>query len=111
MIVGVGVDLCQVSRFEEAIADPKFLPRIFTPAEIESLGKAESIAGRWAAKEAILKAVGRKVPWLHIEITADEHGKPTARFIEEPELAKYRLHLSISHDHGMAIAFAILEAH
>ena len=109
MILGIGVDLAVVSRIEGAMKNPKFLPRIFTTAEIQEISDAESAAGLWAAKEAVIKAVGRKIPWKHIEVLKGAYGKPVASLLFEPGFAQARVHVSISHDGGMAMGFAVLE--
>ena len=106
---------------------PAALERLLTPAELvycrghaASSGHVnERIAGRFAAKEAILKALGtglgRGVRWHHIEILPDAHGAPRAHF--SGAVAKRldaqgatHCHLSISHQGGFAVAFAVLES-
>src|SRR3972149_1036227 len=89
MIISVGVDLAEVERIRKALEDPRigkrFRERVFTPKEIQYCerkrrGRYESYAGRFAAKEAVMKALGRgwgaKVAWLDIEVARAPSGKP-----------------------------------
>ena len=89
MIVGIGVDLCEVDRMEAAIArhGERFLARIYTDAErayCESKpNRMERFAGRFAAKEAAMKAIGtgwrRGVGWRDFEVTRAASGQPVIR--------------------------------
>jgi len=90
MIISTGVDLAEVDRIQAALEDPRigrrFRDRVFTEKEIaycekkKLRGKYESYAGRFAAKEAVMKALGRgwgaKVRWLDIEVARARSGKP-----------------------------------
>ncbi len=58
MIVGLGIDIVEVARIAEAMKNPRFIERILTPIEREFCTTPQKVAGRWAAKEAIAKAVG-----------------------------------------------------
>ncbi len=110
MIVRVGLDVVEVARIEEAIARPRFLERILTPREREECRTILRIAGRWAAKEAIAKAVDIKLKWHDVEISNDAVGAPVA-VINHPIFrdGSHRIHLSLSHERGIAAAVAILE--
>ena len=115
MVVGVGVDLVNVTRFEEHVAkQPKLLQRLFVPSEIDA--PIKTIAGRFAAKEALIKALGGSdgVTWHEVEITKNSMGRPeintigqTAETVRAAGISK--LHLSISHDAGMAVAMVVAE--
>jgi holo-[acyl-carrier protein] synthase len=115
MIVGIGVDLVDVARFETAIANtPKLKERLFTDGE-KSLN-SYSLAARFAAKEALMKAVGKAqgLSFQEVQIVKDENGKPSFELSGQSEktvLAKgiANLHLSLSHDGQMAIAYVIAE--
>ena len=121
MILGVGLDLCDVARMEEALLRQGFLERYFTPKEqayIHGRGKAaaQSMAGHFAAKEAGLKALGCgiTVPLTEISVQHDERGAP--RFaLEGKALLAMRamggksMRLSITHTDTVAAAVAILE--
>lgn len=116
MIVGIGVDLVDIARFEETIArTPRLLERLFSPAE-RTL-KPRSLAARFAAKEALIKALGGSdgVHWTEIEVTPEESGRPwftlsgsTAAVIVERGIGS--IHLSMSHDGGFATAYVIAES-
>jgi holo-[acyl-carrier protein] synthase len=115
MIVGIGVDLVDVARFETAIANtPKLKDRLFTDGEKSLNGY--SLAARFAAKEALMKAVGKAqgLSFQEVQIVKDEFGKPSfelSGLSEKTVLDKgiASLHLSLSHDGQMAIAYVIAE--
>ena len=111
MILAVGLDLVEVARIAEAMENPAFVERILTPAERESIHTPLRVAGRWAAKEAVAKAVGLHLSWQDVEILNDDQGKPSVR-ISHPDWnpAERRIHLSITHEKGHAAAVAILES-
>ncbi|MET0151124.1 MAG: holo-ACP synthase, partial [Candidatus Binatia bacterium] len=91
MIIGIGVDLAEVDRIRDALERPttgeRFRSRVFTPGEQayceRRRGKYESYAARFAAKEAMMKALGRgwsrEVSWTEIEITRETGGRPMIR--------------------------------
>jgi holo-[acyl-carrier protein] synthase len=115
MIVGIGVDLVDVARFETAIANtPKLKDRLFTDGE-KSLN-SYSLAARFAAKEALMKAVGKAqgLSFQEVQIVKDEFGKPSFELSGSSEKTVLdkgisSLHLSLSHDGQMAIAYVIAE--
>ena len=104
------MDVVEITRIESAMKRPKFLSRIFTPDEQEIVRVAEEAAGRWAAKEAMIKAVGYRLPWQQMEILRDPYGKPIATLHRDIGRGPIRMHVSITHDAGLAIAFAVLES-
>jgi len=116
MIIGVGIDVVAIARFEETLAkSPGFAERIFTPAE-RQLGTA-SLAARWAAKEALAKALGApgNLHWHDAEVVKETSGQPrlVVRGTVEARAAQLgidRFHLSLSHDAGIASAVVIAEA-
>jgi len=118
MKLATGVDLIEISRIEEAISrhGKHYLERIYTPAELELCGKrVESLAGRFAAKEAVAKALGcgiGDVSWKEIEILADEQNAPVLHLHGEATLKADKLGLtswsvSLSHSQSHAIAIAV----
>ncbi len=117
MIVGIGVDLVDVPRFEQQLArTPRLLGRLFAPAE--RLLKPRSLAARYAAKEALIKALGGSdgVYWTDIEVTAEPSGRPTFTLSGETAATVTArgitaLHLSMSHDATLATAYVIAESH
>ncbi len=114
MIVAVGTDLVDVARFRRALErTPTLRDRLFTPAE--AVLPPESLAARFAAKEALAKALGAPgdLGWHDAEVVVE--GPP--RFVLSGTVAACaerlgveRVHLSLSHDGGMAIAFVVLES-
>ena len=118
MKLTTGVDLIEIARIEEVIArhGKHYLERIFTPAELEYCGKrAESLAGRFAAKEAVAKALGTgigDVTWKEIEILGDEQHAPalTLHGMAENrarELGLTNWSVSISHSQSHSVAFVV----
>jgi len=79
VIVGLGVDLVEVSRIRRALKSPRFIERILTESERLEPLSAERIAGRWAAKEAVAKAVGVFLRWHDVEIHNLTSGAPVAK--------------------------------
>ena len=118
MKLATGVDLIEIARIAEVVSrhGKYYLERVFTPAELDYCGKrAESLAGRWAAKEAVAKALGTgigEVSWQEIEILGDEQKAPTLTLRGKAESRAIELGLtnwsvSISHDQSHAIAFVV----
>lgn len=89
---------------------PKFLSRVFTEAEQPLVQSADEAAGRWAVKEAMIKCVGHRLPWQQMEVLRDRYGKPVAEIRRDLGLGPLRFHVSITHDAGLAIAFAVMES-
>jgi len=125
MIAGIGVDLCEVERIEAAIArhGERFLARLYTPAErayCESKpNRMERFAGRFAAKEAAMKAIGtgwsRGVGWRDFEVTRAPGGRPVIAFHGAAHAIAARMGVSralvsITHTRGLAMAEVVLEA-
>ena len=110
MIIAVGLDLVEVSRIAKAMENPAFLERILTAAERESIHTALRVAGRWAAKEAVAKAVGLHLSWQDVEILNGVGGEPSVEIKHvDWQPNNFRIHLSITHEKGHAAAVAILE--
>lgn len=116
MIVGVGTDVVEMARFERALERaPRLRERLFTPAEASS--RLESLAARFAAKEALAKALGAPggLSWHDAEVVVEESGQPSFSLSgtvaeRASVLGVDRVHLSLSHDAGMALAFVVLES-
>ena len=126
MIIGTGVDLAEVDRIRAALEHPRtgrrFRDRVFTEKEIaycekKRRGKYESYAGRFAAKEAVMKALGRgwgaKVRWLDIEVARARSGKPeivlhdkTAQLAAERGIRSWALSITHTKQHGLAFVIA-----
>jgi len=115
MIVGIGVDLVDVPRFVRSIdRTPGLIDRLF--AESERGRTPRSLAARFAAKEALIKALGDSsgFRWHDMEVVSDSDGKPSFRFggrVAETLLRRgvEQVHLSLSHDGDSACAFVVAE--
>jgi holo-[acyl-carrier protein] synthase len=125
MIVGSGIDLVEIARIQQSLErfGPRFLNRVFTPAEqaycLRKRNAAESLAARFAAKEAAAKALGtgisRGVNWLEIEVIREPGGRPNLRFYgRAAEMAAHlgvsHAALSITHTAALSMANVILES-
>ncbi len=121
MIVAVGIDVVLVDRFAKALArTPLLAERLFTESELRTASgnrrPAESLAARFAAKEAVAKALGAPIglAWHDCEIVSDPDGRPwltVAGTVADAAavLGIGRWHLSLSHDGGIASAMVIAE--
>jgi holo-[acyl-carrier protein] synthase len=126
MIIGIGTDLVEIARMRKALEQTtggRFLERILTPKERELALKrkgrlAEFAAGRFAAKEAIVKAlgcgIGKQVGFQDVEVLPDALGKPECTIHEDAckragQDSGIRIHISITHTDSMASAYAIVE--
>jgi holo-[acyl-carrier protein] synthase len=118
MILGTGIDIIEIDRIQKAVErwGDAFLNHVFTPEEIENARKFKSpyphYAGRFAAKEAIFKAMGiPQLSWHSVSIINDRDGKPVCRYNDKLLDAgiKDRLLISISHGRDYAVASAIVE--
>lgn len=115
MIVGVGIDVVDIGRFAETLErTPALAERVFTPDERKR--SIPSQAARFAAKEALAKALGAPIglQWHDAEVVRDDAGRPwfSVRGTVErrcTELGVVKLHLSLSHDAGVASAMVVLE--
>jgi len=108
-IVGIGIDIVDVGRIRAAMRSARFLPRILRPEEVHSNPSAEWVAGRWAAKEAIAKALGIHLRWHDVSIVSGSDGKPSAVLHHSRNPIPIYIHLSISHEHQYAVAMAVAE--
>ena len=120
MIVGIGVDIVDVPRFERATSrTPGVLTRLFSEAEQlngDSRRTLRSMAARFAAKEALIKALGDSsgLRWHDMAVVSDRLGNPSFEVYNAVEgivaaRGITRLHLSMSHDAGLAIAYVVAE--
>ena len=122
-IIGIGTDICAVSRIERAIEKEHFYARVYSETERAYLDKKESVkaqsaAAMFAAKEAVAKALGtgfaQGVSAWTIEVTHDAAGAPGVHLTGDAqgrleEIGGRRVHLSLSHEGDMALAFAVIE--
>ena len=115
-VVGVGIDVCDIARFEESCRrTPALVDKLFVGSEL-GLSPA-SLAARFAAKEALAKALGapRGMAWHDAEVLREDSGRPrleirgTVKAVAD-ELGVQSIHLSLSHDAGIASAVVVLES-
>ena len=118
-IVGLGVDICEIARMERAISrHPTFRDRVFTPEEIaycdSKARPAESYAGRFAAREATIKALGgyRGRRWQDISVTRHPSGAPSIRLDGNAKrradaLGVTDVLITFTHEKTSAVAFAV----
>ncbi|WP_368497291.1 holo-ACP synthase [Herbiconiux sp. A18JL235] len=115
MIVGVGVDLVDVARFTRALEKtPRLRERLFAPGEREL--PVRSLAARFAAKEALIKAVGHSTEfrWHDMEVVSNSERNPSFAVsggVAEAlaAIGATSVHLSMTHDGGSAMAFVVAE--
>jgi holo-[acyl-carrier protein] synthase len=122
MIVGVGIDVVPVDRFAESLRrTPSLAARLFTPGEQTTESgaarTAESLAARFAAKEALAKSLGAGggMLWTDAEVRVDDAGRPSLAVRgtvadRAATLGVRQFHLSLSHDGGIAAATVIAES-
>jgi holo-[acyl-carrier protein] synthase len=114
-VLGVGIDVAELTRFEQAVTrTPALVDRLLTPAE-RAL-PLRSQAARFAAKEALAKALGAPAGlfWHDAEVVAEDSGRPRFELrgtvlARLHEVGAERIHLSLSHDAGIAAAVVVLE--
>jgi holo-[acyl-carrier protein] synthase len=124
MIIGIGTDIVECLRIAQMIErhGELFITRVYTPHEIEYCSARKSAmqhyAGRWAAKEAVLKALGtgwrKGISWRDIEIRNQSSGVPTIVLRGGAKemlvrLGDAQMHVSISHCRSHAVAYAVAE--
>ena len=126
MIVGLGLDIAEVDRIQAAIdrhGHRTFIERIYTPAEIayceKHRNRAERFAGRFAAKEAAMKALGtgwsHGVRWVDIEVIRERSSKPTLKLSGASgeiagRLGVKNIAITITHSGNIALAMVIFES-
>ena len=122
MIVGVGIDVADVARFAASLErTPALADRLFVPDERVlpdgAPRRTASLAARFAAKEALAKALGAPggLLWTDAEVVTGDHGRPALRVrgtvaARAAELGVRAFHVSLSHDAGVATAVVVAEA-
>lgn len=118
MILGMGVDIVEIERVEQALMRrPSLVGRLFTPEEVRYCearpgSRYAHYAGRFAAKEAVAKALGRSMSWRDVAVQNDALGKPMAVLSGRAQEAAAggSIYLSISHSRDYAVAQAVLWA-
>lgn len=114
MIVGIGLDITEVFRFSRAVERPGMRDRLFSEREQDA--PTERLAGRFAAKEALAKALGAPggLVWTDVEVLAEASGQPYFVFhgtvaARLAELEVDKVFLTITHDAGVAAAMVVCE--
>ena len=114
-IIGVGIDVVDIERFRASLdRTPGLAERLFTPLELSR--PLASLAARFAAKEALAKALGAPgdMRWHDAEVVSEESGRPLLELrgtvlARADDLGATSVHLSLSHDAGIASAVVVLE--
>lgn len=122
MVIGIGCDIIEIARISRALAKDAFIKKVFTPKEEaycreRNTQAVSSFAVRFAAKEAVLKALGtglRGGSWREIEVVSDALGRPSIElggFYGQlaRTLGIKNIHVSLSHGRESALAFVVLE--
>ena len=118
MIKGIGTDIVEISRIEKSMENPRFLERAFTKAENEYFknknNPQESAAACFAAKEALLKALGigfADIKIKDIEVLHNELGAPYIVLYDKLKelLGDNKVHISLSHSKNYATAVVVIE--
>ncbi|MBA4372965.1 MAG: holo-[acyl-carrier-protein] synthase [Thermodesulfovibrio sp.] len=122
MIFGIGTDIVRTERLKAAVEKwgDRFLKRVYTDGEIAYSYKKSnpflSLAARFAAKEALIKAIGKRTPvaMTDIEIVNNEHGGPSISpkgklsiYFDQQKIQQ--THVSLSHENDYSIAFVVVE--
>lgn len=122
MVIGIGIDLVDVNRIDKMLRDwgNKFTTRMFTTGEIHfcegKFNAAECFAARFAAKEALAKALGHgwcpHFKWTDVEVTRDSSGKPSFKIegITQKLTSHKRILLSLTHTRFQAAAIVTVES-
>lgn len=115
-ILGVGTDIIEIGRIRDIMdRQPGFSARIFTETELAySMPKRNRylhLAARFAAKEAVAKALGHSFCWHDVEVANNSEGKPIVNVYGRAKqaLGNGRIHISVSHTESYASAIAIVE--
>jgi holo-[acyl-carrier protein] synthase len=113
MIYGIGIDIVSIGRFKKAVErwGARLEKRLFTDGELSyCLGQthpARHLAARFAAKEALFKALGGPLPFQNVEITRGSSGRPEVKVAGIQD--EYRFNISMSHEREYCVAQVIIE--
>lgn len=110
MIIGTGIDIVEIKRIEKAMRKNGFKEKILSPDEREYCDTVEKVAGRWAVKEAVAKAMPIAITWRDVEVLNHDSGAPYVKLSDTiKQEPNWNLHVSITHEKAYAAAVAILE--
>ncbi|HVB96452.1 MAG TPA: 4'-phosphopantetheinyl transferase superfamily protein [Chloroflexota bacterium] len=108
MRIATGIDLARIERIARLSQSPRFLERVFHPTELRDLRPAH-LAGLFAAKEAVFKALGERPIWRSVTITSHSTGRPIVALDDRPGRRQIcSIDVSISHEGEYAVAAAIV---
>jgi len=109
----VGIDLVEVKRFSNFDFKSRFAKNVFSEKELKNFEKSkkqiESLAGRFAAKEAVKKTLGENVKLNIIEVLSERNGRPYINFLDKKLRQKYDFEISITHTDEQAIAICLTQ--
>lgn len=116
-MIDKGIDCVLIERVKRASLKPRFLERVFTDAEIEYCFRRKNpykhLSGRFTAKEAFFKAIGKKINWKDIEVVRGDNGAPFFRINPHTEkiLGGKRAFLSITCTEKFSVASVLISSH
>lgn len=105
-MTNIGVDLVNIAEFQRRLDQSGGIGKVFTDSELAQNPRSENLAGVFAAKEAFMKAIGRKIDWRDVWIEKEVSGRPILRSIHlksEQDVA-----VSVSHDGNYAVAVVLI---
>ncbi len=117
MSIGLGVDIVSIPRIKKALVNRKFINKLFTPKEISYCQSRKNsevyFAARFAAKEAVKKALAGKIKtvnWREVEVSNAKDGSPTINFISrnKKKLKNQKILITLSHTQDYAVAVAMI---
>ncbi len=117
MNLGIGVDIISVARIKKALKNKNFINKLFTPQEVAYCRKRKNpevyFAARFAAKEAVKKALAgklKKIDWKAVEVTHNSNGSPKINLspLVKKKLKNPQILITLSHTHEFAVAVAYL---
>ncbi len=116
-MIETGIDIIEIDRIVDAMTKygERFLERVYTPGEVaQSRGRAESLAARFAAKEATFKVLGVRLGWRDVEVQREASGKPRLLLhgrarVEADRLGLRSWSVSLSHSRGNAVAVVVAQ--
>lgn len=111
--IQIGIDLIEIKRFKNFNFKSRLAKNIFSEKELKDLEKRkksiETLAGRYAAKEAVKKTLDENVKLNIIEVLSKENGKPFINFLDKKLSQKYYFRISITHTEKQAIAVCLAQ--
>ena len=107
----IGIDLVEIKRFKDIAKKTRFLENNFTEKELKDCEKkqAESLAGRFAAKEAVRKTISENNAFNRVEIFNKKNGAPQVNFLDKNIKKKYKSEISITHTKHLSQAICLTE--